>query len=152
MKIQISYQSESKVLQYFGSVRDNSAALNAFAEVVKMTNFELSDAELDWYSLSATHQNYQGREDDELHWTERSWARLILSECYSLDLPWLRRWCSTLNCEMQCSPDTIQVILTGFAEVVKITNHTGLWNAELAWCSLSATHWICRGREENEPH
>ena len=31
--------------------------------------------------------------------------------------------------------------------VVKQTNHTGLWDAELAWYSLNATHWICRCRE-----
>ena len=30
-----------------------------------------------------------------------------------------------------------------FAEVVKVTNHTGLWDAELAWYSMSDIHWIC---------
>ena len=37
---------------------------------------------------------------------------------------------------------TIQTALNTFAEVVKKMNHTELWDAELAWYSLSATHWI----------
>ena len=49
------YSSESKVLQYFGSMRHNSIAPDVFANVVKLTNnTELSDAELVWYSPSAT--------------------------------------------------------------------------------------------------
>ena len=32
------YSGESKVLPYFGNVRHNSVALDAFAEVVKKTN------------------------------------------------------------------------------------------------------------------
>ena len=32
-----------------------------------------------------------------------------------------------------------------FAEIGKVTKHTGFWDAELAWYSLSATHCICRG-------
>ena len=31
------------------------------------------------------------------------------------------------------------VALDAFAEVVKVTNHTGLWDAQLAWYSPSAT-------------
>ena len=32
------YLSESKLLQYFGNARHNSVALDAFTEVVKVTN------------------------------------------------------------------------------------------------------------------
>ena len=32
------YEGESKVLQYFGNMRHISAVLDAFAEVVKLTN------------------------------------------------------------------------------------------------------------------
>ena len=32
------YKSESKVLQYFSNVRHNSAAVDAFVEIVKVTN------------------------------------------------------------------------------------------------------------------
>ena len=53
------------------------------------------------------------------------------------------RWQTALDCEMLISPDTLQVLLTGFTEVVKVTNHNGLWDAKLAWYSLSATHHIC---------
>ena len=28
-------------------------------------------------------------------------------------------------------------------EIMKVTNHSKLWNIELTWYSLSATHWIC---------
>ena len=41
----------------FGNVKHNSAALNAFTEVVKVMNhIELWYAELTWYSPNATHQ------------------------------------------------------------------------------------------------
>ena len=42
------------VLRYFANVRHNSAASNAFAEVVNVTG--LWDAVLAWYSLSAPHR------------------------------------------------------------------------------------------------
>ena len=29
-----------------------------------------------------------------------------------------------------------------FIQVIKMTNYTGLWDAELAWYSMSATHRI----------
>ena len=32
---------------------------------------------------------------------------------------------------------------TPFPKIVKVTNHTGQWNAKLTWYSPSATHWIC---------
>ena len=32
----------------------------------------------------------------------------------------------SLNCEMPISPDTLQVILIGFADVVNVTNYTEL--------------------------
>ena len=67
-------------------------------------------------------------------------------------LPRLWTWQSMLNCEMLSSPDTLPVLFVGFAGVVKMTNHTGLWDAELAWYSPSATCWICWGCEDDEPH
>ena len=49
------YNDESKVLEYFDNVRLNSPTLDIFTEVVKVTNYtELWDAELSWYSLTAT--------------------------------------------------------------------------------------------------
>ena len=67
-------------------VKWNSSA--AFAVVVKVTNHtRLGDVELTWYYPSATHWIGRGREGDKPHWNERCWARLILSECFSLDLP-----------------------------------------------------------------
>ena len=30
-----------------------------------------------------------------------------------------------------------------FAEVMKVMNHTGLWDAELTWYSPNVTRWIC---------
>ena len=62
------------------------------------------------------------------------------------------RWRTMLYCEMPISPDTLQVLLAGFAKVVKMTNHTGLWDAELVWYSPNATHWICRGRESDKSY
>ena len=41
---------------------------------------------------------------------------------------------------MPSSPDTLQVLLTKFIEVVKVMNHTGVRDAEIAWYSPSATH------------
>ena len=47
-----NYKGESKILQYFGNIENNSAALDAFAGVLKVTNYTgLWDAELKWYSL-----------------------------------------------------------------------------------------------------
>ena len=46
----------AKSLQYFGSMRDNLAVLDAFAEVMKMiNNTGLLDTNLAWYSLSAIY-------------------------------------------------------------------------------------------------
>ena len=60
----LKYKGDSKVLQYFGNMRHNSAGLDIFAA---------------------------GHEDNEPHWTVRYWACLILSECYLMDLTlWLR--------------------------------------------------------------
>ena len=60
-------------------------------------------------------------------------------------------WQTTLNCEMLISPDTLRVPLTRFAEVVNVTSHSGLWNAELAWYSPCATHQTCWGCECDKP-
>ena len=129
------------------------APLTWFAKVVKVTNITgLWEAELAWYSPSATHLICQGGEGDEYHWTMRSWARLILSECHSPDLPRWWRWRTSLDCEKLSLPDTRRVPLTGFPEVVKVTNITGLWEAELASYSPSATHLICQGGEGDEHH
>ena len=74
--------------------------LTGFTRVVKVMNHtELWVAELAWYSLNVTHWIWRGREGNELPWTVRCQARLILSECYSLDLPGSWRWWITLNCE-----------------------------------------------------
>ena len=52
-----NYLGESKVLLYFGSMRHNSVAPDGFAKIVKVMNLTgLWDAELAWYSPSATHQ------------------------------------------------------------------------------------------------
>ena len=32
--------------------------------------------------------------------------------------------------------------MEAFAEVMKVTNHTALWDDKLAWYSLCATRWI----------
>ena len=77
---------------------------------------------------------------------------LLLSECYSLDLPRSWRWRTTLDSEMPISPDTLWMLLIGFAKVVKVTNNTGPWDADLAWYSLNVTHWICQGHEGDEQH
>ena len=117
--------------------------LTGFAEVVKVMNHTgLWDTELAWYSPSVTHRICWGREGDEPHWTVRYRARLILSEYYSPDLLRSWRWRTTLHCEIPSSPDTLRVLLTGFAEVVKVMNHTTLWDAELVWYSLNATRRI----------
>ena len=48
---------ESKVLQYFGNMRQNLAASHAFVVVMKVMNhIWLWDVELAWYSLSATQR------------------------------------------------------------------------------------------------
>ena len=127
--------------------------LAGFAMAVKMTNhIEQWDTELTWYSPSATRWTCQGRESDEPHWTIRYRARLMLSECYSPDLPRPWKWRTTLNCEMPSSPDTLRVLLAGLAKAVKVTNHIEQWDIELAWYSPSATCRICQGRESDEPH
>ena len=40
--------------------------------------------------------------------------------------------------------------LVAFAKVMKVTNHTRLWNAKLTWYFLSATYWICPYDSEND--
>ena len=52
-----TYQGESKVLQYFHKMRHNLAAPNAFAKVLKVTDYiGLWDVKLTWYSPNTTHQ------------------------------------------------------------------------------------------------
>ena len=44
-------------MHYFGTVKDNSVTLNAFAEIMKVINQTgLQDAKLAWYSPSSIHQ------------------------------------------------------------------------------------------------
>ena len=57
-----------------------------------------------------------------------------------------------MDSEILSSHDTLQVLLTGFAEAVKLRNHTGLWYAKLTWYFPSATHRICWGCEGDKPH
>ena len=64
----------------------------------------------------------RSHEGDQPHRTVKCLARLILSECYSPDLPWSWRWPTTLHWEMPSSPDSLRVLLPGFAVVVKVTN------------------------------
>ena len=52
-------------------------------------------------------------------------------------------WSTILQLRMPSSPDTFRVLLARFAELVKMTNHTGQWDAGFAWYSPSATHRIC---------
>ena len=35
------------------------------------------------------------------------------------------------------------VVMDAFAEIVKVTNHTVLWDTKLTWYSPNANHWIC---------
>ena len=103
-------------------MRYNSAPLNTFAEVVKITNHtELSNVLIAWYSLNVTHWICWSREGDESHWTVRCRAHLILAECYSLDFPSSWRWRTSLNCELPSSPDTRRVLLTGFVSMAQKT-------------------------------
>ena len=71
---------------------------------------------------------------------------------FGMLLPRSWRWQTTLDCEMLSSPDTLPVLLAGFAEIVKVTNYTRLWDAELSWYSSRATCWVCRDREGDKPH
>ena len=50
------YEGESKVLQYFGNIKNNYTPKEVFAYIRKMTNHTgLGDAKLAWYFLSTTH-------------------------------------------------------------------------------------------------
>ena len=127
--------------------------LPGFITVLKVTYLtEQLDAEIAWYSARATHHIWWDREGDEQNWIVRCQARLILSESYSPDMPKSWRWRTTLDCPTPNSPDTLRVLLGIFAEVVKVTNNTWLWDDELAWYSPRATHRICRGHKGDEPH
>ena len=54
MHVNFRLNGESKVLQYFGNMRNNLATPDDFAEVIEITNHpELWDAKLTWYLLSA---------------------------------------------------------------------------------------------------
>ena len=163
------------MLPYFAAVRFTSGAPSAFAEAVKLTKFtELWDTDLTWSFLNATNWIIRvmtvtmytvlwdavpswyspraiRREDDELHWTVRSPADLIFSECYSVDLSRSWRWQNTLDYEIPSSLDTLRVLFIRFDDV-RVTKHTGLWDADLAWYNLNATLSICWGREDEEQH
>ena len=71
-------------MQYFSNVRQNSAALAAFAEVVKVTNHSgLWDAELAWYSSSTTRWPYfhdlKQSESTVLNQPDLAWSLRFLS-------------------------------------------------------------------------
>ena len=55
----ITYESESKVVQYFANLMYISAALDTFVEVMMVKIHTVSrDVELSWYCPSATHRIY----------------------------------------------------------------------------------------------
>ena len=112
----------------------------------------LSNAELASYALNATHRISRDREVDQPHWTVRCRACHILSECYSLYKQRLWRWPTALDCQMPSLLDTLWMLLTGLAEIVNVTNHTGQSNAELTSDSLNVAHWISRDCEGHQPH
>ena len=79
-------------MQYFSNLRYNTAVSDVFSRVLMETkNTGKWYAELTWYSLNATHWIFQGREGEYHYSTVRCRARLIFSECYSLDLLTSRR-------------------------------------------------------------
>ena len=94
-------------------MRHNSTALNAFTEVVKVMNHTGL-----WYA--------------GLTW------------CFSLEYDLvINTFRSTWpNCGGSCNPSEILAALDALTEIVKVMNHTGLTDAELAWYSLSTSHQI----------
>ena len=69
----------------------------------------------------------------------------------------------TLTClqPSECESENLQYVgnvrhnstaLNSFVRAAKVTNHTGLWDDELAWYSPSVTLRIFRGREGDQPH
>ena len=82
-------------------------------------------------------------ESEETHWTVNCWSLLIQPECYSLDLVRSWRWQTTLDCETPSSPDTLRVLHTGFIEIGKVRNHSGLVDVWLTWYPPSVTRQIC---------
>ena len=111
---------------------DLQMLLPGFTKVGKMMNYTgLWDTKLAWYFLKASPWIYRGWEDDEIHWLVRCQAHLVLSECYSLDIPRLGRWQTTQDCEMPSSPDTLQVPLGAW-----------LWNPQAYLIvEFLARHW-----------
>ena len=127
--------------------------LTKFAVVMKVTNHTgLRDTKLTSYSPGSTDQICRGHEGDQRHWTERYQTHLILSWFYWPNLPWSWRWPTTLDWELPRSPHTLLVLLTKFAGVVKVTNHTGLRDTKLTSYSPGSTDQICRGHEGDQPH
>ena len=103
------FLDESKILQYFGNVRHNSSALDAFVEVVVVSNNTgLQDAELAWYSLKATYwigldeaypQNPQFR---------TTWYGLItevLATRLKIHIP--SDYCTVINCAFTFWPTNV---------------------------------------------
>ena len=73
-------ERDFKVFQYFNNMRHNSAAVDAFDEVIKVMNHtSLWDAELGWYSLSATRQiwSYDLEHSLGIHGFSPTWSCLI---------------------------------------------------------------------------
>ena len=60
--------------------------------------------------------------------------------CRILPTSW--RWWTTLDSNMPSSSDTLHVLLIRFAEFVKMTNHTRLWDADLSWYPPNTTRRI----------
>ena len=174
------YDSESELLQYFGNMKHNSSSgwfcrgcegdeqhwtVRCRARLT-LSNWYSTDLPRPWRWRTTldcvmpcspdTHQLLLVGFAEAVRVTNntglRCRARLTLSNWYSSDLPRPWRWRTTLDCEMPCSPDTLQLVLVGFAEALKVTNYTGLWDAVLAWPSPIGTRRICRGLEGDELH
>ena len=64
-----------------------------------------------------------------LQYFGRTWGTI---RQFRLLLPRSWRLRITLDCEMTSSHDTLRILPAGFVEVVKVTNHTGLWDTQLS--------------------
>ena len=91
---------ESKVLQYFGNVGHNLAALDAFSEVVKLTNhIRLWDTKLIWYFPSGIHWIYHDLKHHlRIHSFQQNFVNhlltvinCVITSCTTNDF-WLFHW------------------------------------------------------------
>ena len=90
--------------------------------------------------LRLGHLNYSGWDI----YIRREFKSTNISVTWStMLLPRSWRWRNIRDREMRSSPDTLRVKLTRLSLVMKMTNHNGLRDVELAWYSQSSPHWIC---------